>query len=75
VSIIPFLRGRAAFDPETVEAMSGAFTDACNALGLKDGADQVTELLAKHIIELALRGIRDKSVLYSQTMHEFKKNR
>ena len=53
------------FDPETIEAMSGAFTDACKALGLaQDRTDPITELVARHIIELARRGIRNKTALY-----------
>ena len=40
--IIPFLRGQ-AFDPELIEAMSTAFTKACDTLGLVDRADPVTE--------------------------------
>jgi hypothetical protein len=56
--ITPFLQHR-PFDPETIQAMSGAFTDACKALGLApDHTDPITELVARHIIELAQRGIR-----------------
>ena len=55
--------------------MSGAFTDACKALGLApDHTDPITELVARHIIELAQRGIRTKATLLLRTMQEFKAN-
>jgi hypothetical protein len=71
--ITPFLRDQ-AFDPETTVAMGAAFTEACKALGLTDRNDQMTEIVAKHIIELAQRGIRTEPALYSRTMEEFKAN-
>jgi hypothetical protein len=72
--ITPFLQHR-PFDPETIQAMSGAFTDACKALGLApDHTDPITELVARHIIELAQRGIRTKATLLLRTMQEFKAN-
>jgi hypothetical protein len=72
--ITPFLRGQ-AFDPELVAAMGEAFTDTCKALGLTDRDDPITELVAQHIIELAQRGIRTKTVLCVRTIQEFKINR
>lgn len=56
MQITPFLQNQ-AFDPETVELMSRALTDACAALGLRDRADQMTELIAEHIVELAQQGM------------------
>jgi len=66
----PFLCGQ-AFDPETTEAMAGAFYEACKALGLVDRAGKSAELVAKRIIELAQRGIRTKTALYQGTMQAF----
>jgi hypothetical protein len=71
--VTPFLCGQ-AFDPETVEAMGGAFTEACRALGLVDRADKPAELVAKRIIELAQRGIRTKAALYHGTVRVFRAN-
>ena len=71
--IIPFLRGQ-AFDPELIEAMSTAFTKACDTLGLVDRADPVTDLVARQIIELAERGIHAQTELYFMTLKEFKAN-
>ena len=61
-----------AFDPEIIEDMSAAFTDACATLGLVDRADPLTEIVASRIIELAQRGIRTKTALYSMTVKDFK---
>jgi hypothetical protein len=69
--ITPFLRDR-AFDPETIAAMSAAFTEACAALGLADRTDPITELVARHIIELAQTGVRTSDALYLGTMQRFK---
>ncbi len=61
-----------AFDPEIIEDMSAAFTDACTTLGLVDRADPLTEIVAQRIIQLAQRGIRTKAELYSMTVKDFK---
>lgn len=71
--ITPFLHSQ-AFDPETIEVMSLAFTKACASLGLTDRADPITELLAKHIIKAAQRGIRNDTALYLCVIQEFKSN-
>jgi hypothetical protein len=44
--ITPFLRGQ-AFDPETVEAMGTALVTTCDALGLSDRNDAMTQLVAE----------------------------
>lgn len=71
--ITPFLRNQ-AFDPETIEAMSAAFTKACASLGLLERSDRMTELVAWQIIEAAQRGIRNDTVLYLTVLQEFKAN-
>jgi hypothetical protein len=71
--ITSFLRGQ-AFDPELIEAMSTAFTKSCDALGLIDRADPITELVARQIIEFAERGVRTQTALYFMTVEEFKQN-
>jgi hypothetical protein len=72
--IVPFLRGQ-AFERETIVAMSAAFSRACKWLGLVERTDQITELVANHIIELAERGIRSKTTLFVKTIVEFKAKR
>ncbi len=71
--ITPFLRNH-VFDPETLEAMSVAFVEACSTLGLTDRADQITELVAERIIDLASQGIHTKTALYISTIRQFKSN-
>ncbi len=71
--ITPFLRNQ-PFDPEIIDAMSSAFAKACDALGLSDRADTITELVARQIIEAAQRGIRNETALYLNVLQEFKSN-
>jgi hypothetical protein len=66
-----FLPGQ-AFDQDAIEAMSEAFIDACKKLGLSDVDDPMTRFVARHIIELAQRGIRAKTALYFRTLEEFR---
>ncbi len=60
--IRPFLEGE-AFDPETIQAMSVALTEACTALGLNMKDDAATRLVAMRIIEEAREGIHDPALL------------
>jgi hypothetical protein len=71
--IRPFLAGQ-PFDPDTIEAMSAAFTDACATLGLADRDDPITRVVSEHIIQLAQRGVRTKTALYSNTVEVFSPN-
>src|SRR5215472_9796779 len=70
MSITPFLRNQ-AFDPETVEVMAKAFVTTCEALGLTDRTDAMTELVALKIIELAQRGLKNPLALHVAAMQEF----
>jgi hypothetical protein len=57
-TIIPFLSGQSAFEPEVTHAMSVAFDEVCQAL--KVGGDaRAREAIAVRIIELARCGERD----------------
>jgi hypothetical protein len=67
--ITPFL-GDQAFDPETVEAMGEAFATTCEALGLRDRADPMTQVVVEKIIELARRGYRNPSVMHFAAIRE-----
>jgi hypothetical protein len=68
--ITPFLAGL-AFDPETIENMSAALVEACDALHLKVADDPATRFVAEKIIEWAQRGIRDPNMLWKLTVNEF----
>jgi hypothetical protein len=64
-----------AFAPATVEQMSQAFDDACKTLGIADRMDPLMELVAKHIIKLAQRGVAGRTAFYLATMKEFRSSR
>jgi hypothetical protein len=58
VPITRLLHG-AAFSPDEVAVLSGAFEAALRELRLVDRSDPAVELVAKRIIDLAGRGERD----------------
>ena len=60
-----------AFQPELITQMSEAFVRACEALRLELVDDPATRLVAKTIIELAERGIKDAETLFEMTRREF----
>ena len=68
------LPGRAAVDPEAVRAMSTAFDGVCKSLGLRAAADPAAEVIAKKIIELAQRGVRDPTALGERVLRELDLN-
>lgn len=70
---MPFRRNQ-PFEPEQLEAMDEAFRQACNALGVSDRDQPLAAILAKHIVELAQRGVRTKSALYFLAVIDFKSN-
>ena len=69
--IRPFLSGQ-AFDPETIDKMSEALQSVCDTLSLKAVDDAATRLVARKIIELTQRGVRDAAALRVMTLKEFK---
>ena len=71
MSIRPFLSGQ-AFDPETIDKMSAALQSVCDTLSLKMVDDAATRLVARKIIELTQRGVRDAAALRVMTLKEFK---
>jgi hypothetical protein len=68
--IRPFLSGQ-AFEPEHIHDLSTVFVAVCGRLGLADRTDKMTEAVAKAIIELAQRGVRDTGMLRKMTLQEF----
>lgn len=69
--ITPFLRHQ-AFGPEQIEAMSTAFANTCQALGLSDRTEKLTEIVAQNVIELAQRGVLDPVALTEATLQSLK---
>jgi hypothetical protein len=62
VSAHPFRQRGEGFGPEDIRAMAAALQEAVRRLGLSSG-DKDTELIARHIIRLALDGERNPELL------------
>jgi hypothetical protein len=60
-----------AFDRNQIEAMSAVLVAVCGKLGLADRADPLTRQVARTIIELAQRGVRNPDTLRRLTLQEF----
>jgi hypothetical protein len=54
--------------------MSLALESVCEKLELNLTDDSATRLVARKIIELAQRGVRDATTLSAMTLNEFKQN-
>jgi hypothetical protein len=67
--IYPLLQN-SAFDPDHAKAMGVAFESTLAALGLKDRNDPLVETVAKKVIELGQRGIRQPEQLREQALRE-----
>jgi hypothetical protein len=61
-----------AFGPEHVHAMLTAFDDACAKLHLRKG-DEMTDLVALKIVDLAKAGERDAHRLLALVLWQFEK--
>jgi hypothetical protein len=68
--IRPFLQGQ-AYDPETVQAVTNALVMTCEALGLSNRDDAMTQLVAEKIIELAKSGLKNPTALHLAAIKEF----
>ena len=67
--IYPLLRV-STFDPEHCQALGIAFEACLTQLGLVDRSDPLTVMIAKKIIELGQRGVRDPDRLCELTAKE-----
>jgi hypothetical protein len=68
--ITPFLDGF-KFDPEAKRIMGVAFEMTCAAIRL-DGANPISETIAKKIIELANAGVRDPDQLCELALNDLR---
>jgi hypothetical protein len=66
----PFV-GDCVFDPEQIAAMSRAFESLCRELELPDRNGAIAEMVARHIVNAAKRGMRSKTALYLDAKVEF----
>jgi hypothetical protein len=69
--IRPFLEVK-AFQPDIIRQMSLALENVCKKLELNLTDDSATPLVARKIIELAQRGVRDATTLSEMTLKDFK---
>jgi hypothetical protein len=58
------------FGPEEIEILVAAYEETLRALGLKDRADPLTEMVAKKIVAIAQTGIRDAGLIAERAIHE-----
>jgi hypothetical protein len=71
--IRPFLANK-AFDPVVIGEMSAALDTVCKELGLNVVDDPATRLVARKIIELAQRGVRDASRLSAAALRDLNRD-
>lgn len=60
------------FDPATMQNLRSAFAATVEALGLKDKDDDLKNVVAKKIIELAKAGERDPERLKAETLRSIR---
>lgn len=65
------LKGQGSFAPDEVAALGRIFEDVLRTLGLVHRRDQVTEMVAKRLVELANTGVRDPDRLKSLVIQAF----
>jgi hypothetical protein len=59
---------RTSFDPETLSAIATAYDAILIKLGLSEGDDPGTRMVAKRVIEFASQGERDSKRLEIETL-------
>ena len=69
------LMQHAGFAPEDVERMGAAYERALVELGLKDRNDPLTEIIAKHIIEIAQTGEKDPEQISDAALKQIRTGR
>lgn len=69
-TIVPFLSGT-AFTPEMIAELSNAFDRVCSALMVLP-SDSKAQQIARKIIDLAQRGLRDSTQLFCATVDELR---
>ena len=62
------LLAQSSFDPEDISRMPAAYEECLRLLKLANRADPITELVAKHIIEVTRTGERDPSKICALTL-------
>jgi hypothetical protein len=58
MNVDPFVR-EAAFEPEIIQVMTGAYEELLGELDLADRDDPLAEVIAKEVIQAARLGVHD----------------
>ena len=58
------------FEPEAITVLTRAYADVCRTLGLGDGDRPETDAVARKVIELAQRGVSDRTRLRDRVLQE-----
>jgi hypothetical protein len=61
---------RTVFGPEEIQDLAAAYDQVLRKLSLVERSDPFTELIAKKIVELGQRGVRDPDQLTQLTLTE-----
>jgi hypothetical protein len=56
--------------PEEISCLTTAYEETLRTIGLVDRNDPITEMIAKKIIEISQRGVRDPTQLSELTIRE-----
>jgi hypothetical protein len=59
------------FGPEEIAVLVAAYEPTLRALGLAQRSDAFTEMVARKIIAIAQRGLRDPAVIAQRAVEEF----
>ena len=70
MSSIHRLLGNTEFGPEEIAPLVAAYEETLKKLGLVDRDDPLTEMVAKKIIEVGERGVRDPKQLSEIAIRE-----
>jgi MoxR-like ATPase len=60
------------FEPDEIAILNRAFEDVLRSLGLVDRNDPLTEIVARTIIDLAERGLRDPDKISEVALKELR---
>ena len=71
MSVRQFIGNDVTFQPHELAVIAAAFDEALRKLGLSDRKDEITELVAHRIVDLAKRGERNAARLSDEVLKSF----
>jgi hypothetical protein len=72
MAIYRLLKDNTTFEPEAIAAMARAYEDLLGDLDLADRNDPFTEIVAKQVIAVTSRGVRDTAEIRKQVLSTIK---